>query len=60
VPEATTVEKEAVVAICQSTGTSASGMPPWPSASSGDGASRVQSTTLSGAGSPEAMPSRNG
>ena len=35
---------------CQSTMTSALGMPPWPSAFSGDGASRVHSTTLSGVG----------
>jgi hypothetical protein len=36
------------------------GMPPRPSGASGSGASRVQSTTPSGRGSPEATPSVNG
>jgi hypothetical protein len=45
-------------ATCQRTSTGASGMPPF--GSNGCGASRVQSTTPSGNGSPEAIPSENG
>ncbi len=52
--------KVELVETCQSTVTSALAMPPCPSALSGLGASRVHSTTLSGAGSPEATPSVNG
>src|SRR5690348_8103756 len=60
VPEATSVLKVSVVDTCQSTGTSALAIPPWPSALSGLGARRVHSTTLIASGSPQAMPSWNG
>ena len=60
VPEATSVLKVSVVDTCQSTATSAFAMPPWPSAFSGEGARRVQRTTLVESGSPEAIPSWNG
>src|SRR4051812_2934565 len=60
VPEATSVANVSVVDTCQSTATSVVAIPPWPSASVGDGARRVHSTTLFASGSPEAMPSWNG
>src|SRR5689334_7706540 len=60
VPDATSVLNVSVVDTCQSTGTSAVPIPPRPSAFSGEGARRVQSTTLVESGSPEAMPSWNG
>ena len=59
-PDATSEANVSVVDTCQSTSTSALAIPPWPSAFVGDGASRVHSTTLSGAGSPDAIPSVNG
>jgi hypothetical protein len=52
----TSVLKVEVLETCQSTVTSALAMPPCPSALSGEGASRVHNTTLSGNGSPEATP----
>ncbi|GIF44966.1 hypothetical protein Axi01nite_92770 [Actinoplanes xinjiangensis] len=60
VPEATIRLNRAVVATCHCTAMGLRGIPPCPSALSGRTASRVQSTTLVGAGSPEATPSLNG
>jgi hypothetical protein len=47
-------------ATSHSTSTARAGMPPSPSSANGRGASRVQITTPSGAGSPEATPRVNG
>ena len=57
VPFCTTSWKRASRATSQSTSTMFIGIPP---PSSGLGASRVQRTTPSGSGSPEATPSANG
>ena len=59
-PDATSDENRSLLDTCQSTTVSALGIPPCPSAFVGDGARRVQSTTLSGAGSPDATPRVNG
>ena len=47
-------------ATSHSTSTARAGMPPSPSSANGRGASRVQITTPSGAGSPDATPRVNG
>ena len=57
-PLATTLAKRSSLATSQATVTLVIGMPEC--SSSGLGASRVQITKPSGAGSPEAMPSANG
>ena len=58
VPVLTTRRKRESDATCHCTAMSFGGIPP--PFTSGSGASRVQSDTPLGSGSPEATPSRNG
>lgn len=59
-PCRTTSRMPSSVATCQRTGARLGGMPPLPSGEKGSGASRVQTTTESGSGSPEATLRVNG
>ena len=60
VPDRTTFEKAGSVASCHSTsGLEAMNQPPFQGLAIGSGATRVQSTTLWGRGSPDATPRAN-